>query len=185
MCEKVSMHFVQLECDLRKRTRALSLLLFRNRGTIFLRVSGNETAAQTSDATNLPPTRVGQRRHFPFVYPPCRLSCQSRNSVTDPSPSSSSSSSSTTYMSFRGPRETLQSSLIPWMLPRPSPFLPHSPPLYLSADVVCFRRTWRDYEADARRFFATISSVRSLRVSRWTLSRTIVQLPAEIISGRA
>lgn len=183
------MHFVQLECDLRKRTRSfsLSLPLFRNRGTIFLRVSGNETTTQTGDATNLPPTRVGQRRRSPFVYPPCRLSCQSRNGVTDPSPSSSSSSSSTTYMSFRGPRETLQSSLIPRMLPCPSPSLLRPPPPYLSVDVVCLRRTWRDYgrvrEADARWFFATISSVRSLRESRWTLSRAIVQLPAEIISG--
>lgn len=52
--KKVPLHFVQLDCDLRKRACERE----REGGTIFLRVSRDETTTQTGDATDLPPTRT-------------------------------------------------------------------------------------------------------------------------------
>lgn len=61
-------HIVQLDCDLRKHARA--------------RARAHACHATRRDATDLAPTRVGQRRSL-FVYSLCRLSCQSRNGVTN------------------------------------------------------------------------------------------------------
>lgn len=101
------MHFVQLDCDLRKRSR--------ERGTnISARVTRRDGRSdERRDGLTTHASRPTQRRS-PFVYPPCRPSCQSQSGMTDARLYSLVVDD--VYVASRQrhePCETLQSSLIP------------------------------------------------------------------------
>lgn len=156
------MHFVQLDDNLRKRSRSFSLpFSFVIEGQYFCTCHATRRPlrrATRRDATSLPPTRVGQRRRSPFVYPPCRPSCQSRNGVTDTrfwAPRRrhrrhrrricrfADRVKRYNHRSFRVERAAFGMLLRVYVPPFSSPLAP--------SVVVCFRRTWGDARTRTRR----------------------------------
>lgn len=165
----------------------------RERGTIFLRVSRDKTTAQTGDATDLPPTRAAANSgvlHLSIrlvVLPIAEQRDRRVPLVVDD-----------VYVVSRrqrGPCEMLQSSLIPrWELPRGRSHSPPSAPRGRRGRrrrrrLARVRHT-ATYAADDSSLLFQASrgsgpAVESTSASRWTLSRAIVQSPAEIISASA
>lgn len=161
-------------------------------------MSRGKTAAQTDDATRRDGLTThasgGRRWRSPFVYPPCRPSCQSRNSVTD-------AHTTDVYPLVvddvhvvsrrqRGPCEMLQSSLISRRESRPAAGRAHPlPPLAVVVPLALdIRTTAATYAADDSSLLFQASrgsGSESTSASRWTLSRAIVQSSAEIISASA
>lgn len=194
--EKVPMHFVQLDCDLRKRVRE---------GQYFRACHATRRSLRRTIRRDATRRTYHPRERRPTVAFSICLSAPSsvlpiaeqhdRRAHRDVSPSSSM-----TYMSFRGDsavhakcynHRSFRGESSP-AAGRVHPL----PPLAVVVVVVVVvslaldTRTTATYTADDSSLLfqasrGSGSAVESASVSRWILSRAIIQSPAEIISANA